>query len=105
MRRFLSYLSRSKTRFLGEERPRKTTAPGRGNTMEVKDGEGAKKAAKKCLTKLLKPIENEEISELLVPRRWPKDMMLGRQGRHEGFKGSSGRRGGFKGSLLPNVAF
>ena len=32
-------------------------------------------------------------------------MLLGRQGRHEGFKGSSGRRGGFKGSLLPNVAF
>ena len=55
MRRFLSYLSRSKTRFLGEERPRKTTAPGRGNTMAVKDGEGAKKAAKRaayCLTLL-----------------------------------------------------
>ena len=50
MRRFRSYLSRSKTRFLGEERPRKTTAPGRGNTMAVKDGKGAKKAAKKCLT-------------------------------------------------------
>ena len=50
MRRFLSYLSRSKTRFLGEERLRKTTAPGRGNTMAVKGGEGAKKAAKKCLT-------------------------------------------------------
>ena len=50
MRRFLSYLSRSKTRFLGEERPRKTTAPGRGNTMAVKGGEGAKKAAEKCLT-------------------------------------------------------
>ena len=32
-------------------------------------------------------------------------MLLGRQGRHEGFKGSSGRRGGFKASLLPNVAF
>ena len=47
---FLSYLSRSKTRFLGEERPRKTTAPGRGNTMAVKDGEGGKKAAKNCLT-------------------------------------------------------
>ena len=38
------------TRFLGEERPRKTTAPGQGNTMAVKDGEGAKKAAKNCLT-------------------------------------------------------
>ena len=32
-------------------------------------------------------------------------MLLGRQGRHEGFRSSSGRRGGFKGSLLPNVAF
>ena len=47
---FLSYLSRSKARFLGEERPRKTTAPGRGNSMAVKDGEGGKKAAKNCLT-------------------------------------------------------
>ena len=36
---------------------------------------------------------------------WPKDMLLGCQGRHEGFKGSSGRRARFKGSLLPNVAF
>jgi len=32
-------------------------------------------------------------------------MLLGRQGRREGFKGSLGRREGFKGSLLPNVAF
>ena len=40
-----------------------------------------------------------------APGRWPKDMLLGRQGRHEGFRGSSGRRGGFKGSLLPSVAF
>ena len=47
MRRFLSYLSRSKTRFLGEERPRKTTAPGRGNTMAVKDGEKAQKRRRK----------------------------------------------------------
>ena len=29
--------SRSKTRFLGEKRPRKNTAPGQGNTMAVKD--------------------------------------------------------------------
>ena len=28
----------------------KTTGPGQGNTMAVKDGEGAKKAAKNCLT-------------------------------------------------------
>ena len=42
--------SRSKTRFLGEETPRKTAAPGQGNTMAVKDGEGAKKAAKNSLT-------------------------------------------------------
>ena len=40
-----------------------------------------------------------------APGRWPKDMLLGCQGRHEGFRGSSGRRGGFKGSLLPNVVF
>ena len=32
-------------------------------------------------------------------------MLLGRQGRREGFKGSLGRREGFKGSLVPNVAF
>ena len=32
-------------------------------------------------------------------------MLLGRQGRREGFKGSLGRREGFKASLLPNVAF
>ena len=38
------------TRFLGEERPRKNTAPGQGNTMAVKDGEGTKKAAKNSLT-------------------------------------------------------
>ena len=31
-------------------------------------------------------------------------MLLGRQGRREGFKGSLGRREAFKGSLLPNVA-
>ena len=34
----------------GEKRPRKTAAPGQGNTMAVKDGEGAKKAAKNSLT-------------------------------------------------------
>ena len=32
-------------------------------------------------------------------------MLLGRQGRREGFKGSLGRREAFKASLLPNVAF
>ena len=32
-------------------------------------------------------------------------MLLGRQGRREGFKGSLGRREGFTGSLLPNVCF
>ena len=32
-------------------------------------------------------------------------MLLGRQGRREGFKGSLGRRDTFKASLLPNVAF
>ena len=37
--------------------------------------------------------------------RWPKDMLLGPQGRREGLKGSLGRREAFKGSLLPNVAF
>ena len=40
-----------------------------------------------------------------APGRWPKDMLLGRQGLPEGFKGSLGRREAFKGSLLPNVAF
>ena len=37
-------------RFLGKERPRKTTARGQGNTMAVKGGEGARKAAKNSLT-------------------------------------------------------
>ena len=32
-------------------------------------------------------------------------MLLGRQGRREGFKGSLGRRDTFKASLVPNVAF
>ena len=32
-------------------------------------------------------------------------MLLGRQGRREGFKGSLGRREGFKGSVVSNVAF
>ena len=50
---FLSYLSRSKTQFLGEERPHKTTAPGQGNTVAVKDA-SSKTTPKNTLTCLLK---------------------------------------------------
>ena len=47
----------------------------------------------------LKPEENLQKSAKIArkaPGRWPKDMLLGCQGRHEGFKGSSGRRGGLR---------
>ena len=48
---------------------------------------------------------NQENISRKAPGRWRKDILLGRQGRREGFKGSLGRREGFKGSLVPNVAF
>ena len=43
---FLSYLSRSKTRFLGEERPRKTTAPGRGTPWQWRTEKAEKRRRK-----------------------------------------------------------
>ena len=71
--------------------------------LEAAQGAGGGLRAAYCLTLLSEP-EEKKISRK-APGRWPKDMLLGRQGCHEGFRGSSGRRGGFKGSLLPNVAF
>ena len=87
-------------------------AKGAMKGFKAAQGAGEHLRAAYCLTSLSETRRKSAGISRKAPGRWPKDMLLGRQGRnegrqgrHEGFKGSSGRRGAFKGSLLPNVAF
>ena len=58
--------------------------------LEAAQGAGDGLRPAYCLTLLS---ETRRKISRKAPGRWPKDMLLGHQGRHEGFKGSSGRRG------------
>ena len=96
---------------LGRQGRLSETAKGAMKGLKAAQGAGEHLRAAYCLTSLSETRRKSSGISRKAPGRWPKDMLLGRQGRnegcqgrHEGFKGSSGRRGAFKGSLLPNVA-
>ena len=97
---------------LGRQGRLSETAKGAMKGFKAAQGAGEHLRAAYCLTLLSETRRKSSGISRKAPGRWPKDMLLGRQGRnegrqgrHEGFKGSSGRRVAFKGSLLPNVAF
>ena len=72
--------------------PGKRPAGGQRTCCWAAKGTGGHLGAAYCLTSLSK---NQKKISRKAPGRWPKDMLLGRQGRRETFRGS----------LPPNVAF
>ena len=85
---------------LGRQGRLSETAKGAMKGFKAAQGAGEHLRAAYCLTSLSETRRKSSGISKKAPGRWPKDMLLGRQGRnegrqgrHEGFKGSSGRRG------------